>query len=74
LRAKKAPEAARRAARRLDLCLRRVHARIQQVDQNRVVEQVRFLRDHANRVGQRFECHVTQVVPIQRNAPRRGIV
>ena len=63
-----------RPAGGFDLGLGRVQAGVEQVGADGVVEQVRFLRHHADLRGQRVERHVAQVVPVDQDAPAGGVV
>jgi hypothetical protein len=62
------------AARRFHLGLGGVQAGVQQVGADGVVEQVGFLRDHADLRAERFQGDIAQVVPVDQNAPGGWVV
>ena len=64
------------AAGGLDLFAGGVHAGVEQVGQNGIVEEIGFLRDHADGIVERIEGHVAQIMPVDQDAAvdrdRRG--
>ena len=63
-----------RTRRRFDLCLAGIFPGIQQVDPDRVVEQVGFLGDHADLGGQGSQRNIPQVLTVDQNATAGRVV
>ena len=63
-----------RARRRFDLRLSGVHVGVEQIGADGVVEQVGFLRHHADILGQRVEPQVAQVMAVDGDASGRRVV
>ncbi len=57
-----------------DLGLRGVHFRVRQIRADGIVEEMRLLRHHADRGGQRSERHISQVMPVNADDSAGGII
>ncbi len=55
-------------------CHGRLRTGVKQIGSNRIVEEVRLLGHHTNAVGQRVECHVFNVMAIDKDTAVGGII